>query len=143
MCIFVMSSNSKASIKIDYYSFSFYLLLQRWAILIVIRPNENCKTQKTGIFDSFLVLFYRNIKSFNNFFLSFSKKLISSSPFWGFLLLLAALPSLKILLWKSVIFLLPLLLLLVFWLWVNTADANVLDVPTVLVWVNVLTFCEK
>ncbi len=143
MCIFVMSSNSKASIKTDCYIFSFYLLLQRWAFLIVIRPYENCKTKKTGIFDSFLVLFYRNIRSFNNFFISFCKKLISSSPFWGFLLLFAALPSLEILLWKSVMFLLPLLLLLVFWLWVNTADANVLAVPTVLVWVNVLTFCAK
>ncbi len=129
---FCHDSNSKTNKKTDCYIFSFYLLLQRWAFLIAIRPNETCRTQKTRNFYSILVLFFeKNILCFNNFFLSFCKKLISSSPFWGFLLLFAALPSQKLLLWSSVMFLVSLLLLQMFWLWANAADASVLAGPTV------------
>ncbi len=130
MCIYVMSSNRKASIKTDCYIFSFYLLLQRWAFLIVIRPNETCRTQNQG-FWLFLVLFYRNIKSFDKFFLGFCKKLISGSRFRGFSLLFTALPSLELLLWKSVVSLFSLLISLMFWLWDNAANASVLAGPTV------------
>jgi hypothetical protein len=140
VCIFVMSSNSKASIKIDYYILSFYLLLQRWAILIAIRPNETCRTQKQGFLTLFQSYFYRNIKSFKNFFLGICKKLISGSPFWGFLLLFTALPSLELLLWKSVVSLFSLLISLMFWLWDKAANASVPAGPTVPTWNNVVTW---